>query len=86
VRNGRVEGQTRRDRPSHRVRGKSSTSAPVVLVHGAEVDHYFPARLLVPRLYIWKGAKWVRGLRLSDQDEPGFWESFGYPQLRRSVA
>ncbi|MGH2705716.1 MAG: sulfite oxidase-like oxidoreductase [Actinomycetota bacterium] len=41
-------------------------------------EHGGPARLLVPRLYFWKSAKWVRGLRLSDEDEPGFWESAGY--------
>jgi DMSO/TMAO reductase YedYZ molybdopterin-dependent catalytic subunit len=34
--------------------------------------------LLVPHLYFWKSAKWVRGLRLADHDEPGFWESLGY--------
>ena len=37
-----------------------------------------PARLLVPHLYFWKSAKWVRGLQLLDEDEPGFWESNGY--------
>ena len=41
-------------------------------------QHGGPARLLVPHLYFWKSAKWVRGLRLLDKDEPGFWESFGY--------
>jgi DMSO/TMAO reductase YedYZ molybdopterin-dependent catalytic subunit len=41
-------------------------------------EHGGPARLLVPHLYFWKSAKWVRGLRLSAQDEPGFWESVGY--------
>nr|WP_244421945.1 molybdopterin-dependent oxidoreductase [Ktedonobacter racemifer] len=41
-------------------------------------QHGGPARLLVPHLYFWKSAKWVRGLRLVDQDEPGFWESLGY--------
>jgi DMSO/TMAO reductase YedYZ molybdopterin-dependent catalytic subunit len=41
-------------------------------------EHGGPARLLVPHLYFWKSAKWVRGLRLSDRDEPGFWESLGY--------
>jgi DMSO/TMAO reductase YedYZ molybdopterin-dependent catalytic subunit len=41
-------------------------------------EHGGPARLLVPHLYFWKSAKWVRGLRLLDQDEPGFWESLGY--------
>ena len=43
-----------------------------------EPEHGGPARLLVPHLYFWKSAKWLRGLRLGDQDEPGFWESVGY--------
>ena len=43
-----------------------------------EPEHGGPARLLVPHLYFWKSAKWVRGLRLSDDDVPGFWESVGY--------
>ena len=43
-----------------------------------EPEHGGPARLLVPHLYFWKSAKWVRGLRLDDEDEPGFWESAGY--------
>jgi DMSO/TMAO reductase YedYZ molybdopterin-dependent catalytic subunit len=43
-----------------------------------EPEHGGPARLLVPHLYFWKSAKWVRGLRLIDDDEPGFWESLGY--------
>ena len=41
-------------------------------------EHGGPARLLVPHLYFWKSAKWVRGLQLSSFDEPGFWESLGY--------
>jgi DMSO/TMAO reductase YedYZ molybdopterin-dependent catalytic subunit len=41
-------------------------------------EHGGPARLLVPHLYFWKSAKWVRGLRLMDEDEPGFWEQLGY--------
>ena len=41
-------------------------------------EHGGPARLLVPHLYFWKSAKWVRGLELRDEDEPGFWESNGY--------
>jgi len=41
-------------------------------------EHGGPARLLVPHLYFWKSAKWVRGLRLLDEDEPGFWEQAGY--------
>jgi DMSO/TMAO reductase YedYZ molybdopterin-dependent catalytic subunit len=47
-------------------------SAPLESQHGG------PARLLVPHLYFWKSAKWVRGIELRDTDEPGFWESYGY--------
>jgi DMSO/TMAO reductase YedYZ molybdopterin-dependent catalytic subunit len=43
-----------------------------------EPQHGGPARLLVPHLYFWKSAKWLRGLRLTAQDEPGFWEEAGY--------
>ena len=43
-----------------------------------EPEHGGPARLLVPHLYLWKSAKWVRGIELLDHDEPGFWESLGY--------
>ena len=46
--------------------------APVPPEHGG------PARLLVPHLYLWKSAKWVRELQLLLQDEPGFWETAGY--------
>ena len=41
-------------------------------------EHGGPARLLVPHLYFWKSAKWVRGLHLLVEDEPGFWEGYGY--------
>jgi DMSO/TMAO reductase YedYZ molybdopterin-dependent catalytic subunit len=43
-----------------------------------EAQHGGPARMLVPHLYFWKSAKWVRGLALSSDEEPGFWESLGY--------
>jgi DMSO/TMAO reductase YedYZ molybdopterin-dependent catalytic subunit len=43
-----------------------------------EREHGGPARLLVPHLYFWKSAKWVRGLLLTPEDEPGFWEAAGY--------
>jgi DMSO/TMAO reductase YedYZ molybdopterin-dependent catalytic subunit len=43
-----------------------------------EPEHGGPARLLVPHLYFWKSAKWVRGLRLMAEDAPGFWETYGY--------
>lgn len=45
---------------------------PLEPVHGG------PARLLVPHLYFWKSAKWVRGLTLLDDERPGFWEGLGY--------
>ncbi len=47
---------------------------------GAPLDpeHGGPARLLVPHLYFWKSAKWVRGLTLTRDDKPGFWENYGY--------
>ena len=41
-------------------------------------EHGGPARLLVPHLYFWKSAKWIRGLIMQDDDEPGFWEQNGY--------
>jgi DMSO/TMAO reductase YedYZ molybdopterin-dependent catalytic subunit len=43
-----------------------------------EPQHGGPARLLVPHLYFWKSAKWVRALELRADDEPGFWEYYGY--------
>lgn len=41
-------------------------------------EHGGPLRLLVPSLYFWKSAKWLRGLEILDHDEPGFWERLGY--------
>jgi DMSO/TMAO reductase YedYZ molybdopterin-dependent catalytic subunit len=46
--------------------------APLASEHGG------PARLLVPHLYFWKSAKWVRQLRFMEHDKAGFWELFGY--------
>src|ERR1700758_4564000 len=40
-------------------------------------EHLGPARLLVPHLYLWKSAKWVRGITLMHSHRPGFWESLG---------
>ena len=45
---------------------------PLPAVHGG------PARLLVPHLYFWKSAKWVRSIELCNSDTPGFWEGLGY--------
>jgi DMSO/TMAO reductase YedYZ molybdopterin-dependent catalytic subunit len=41
-------------------------------------EHGGPARLVVPHLYFWKSAKWVNGIQLMNEDEPGFWEAAGY--------
>lgn len=41
-------------------------------------EHGGPARLLVPHLYFWKSAKWVRGISMHASDDPGFWEQNGY--------
>ena len=56
---------------------------PALIAHRAEgeplePDHGGPARLLVPHLYLWKSAKWIRRLELLDHDELGFWERNGY--------
>ena len=47
---------------------------------GEEIEpiHGGPVRIVVPHLYFWKSAKWVRALELRDSDEPGFWERNGY--------
>jgi DMSO/TMAO reductase YedYZ molybdopterin-dependent catalytic subunit len=42
------------------------------------VEHGGPCRLVVPRLYFWKSAKWVRGFEFLDHNAPGFWEQNGY--------
>jgi DMSO/TMAO reductase YedYZ molybdopterin-dependent catalytic subunit len=41
-------------------------------------EHGFPVRLVVPRLYFWKSAKWVTGVEFAPDDRPGFWETRGY--------
>ena len=41
-------------------------------------DHGWPLRLVVPRRYFWKSAKWIRAIELSASDRPGFWEQNGY--------
>jgi DMSO/TMAO reductase YedYZ molybdopterin-dependent catalytic subunit len=53
----------------------------VALLHDGEplaTEHGGPARLLVPRLYAWKSAKWVAGVELLERDRAGFWEKNGY--------
>jgi DMSO/TMAO reductase YedYZ molybdopterin-dependent catalytic subunit len=43
-----------------------------------ELEHGYPLRLLVPKRYFWKSAKWIRGLEFLDHDILGFWERYGY--------
>lgn len=59
------------------------TRPNVMLVHRADGKHLEPAhggpvRLVVPHLYFWKSAKWVRGIEFMERDRAGFWESYGY--------
>ena len=46
--------------------------------HDLAPEHGWPLRLLVPKRYFWKSAKWLRGLELAAEDHPGFWEQNGY--------
>ena len=53
----------------------------LAIKHNQEIissDHGGPVRLIIPRLYLWKSAKWVTGIEFSERDKPGFWESNGY--------
>jgi DMSO/TMAO reductase YedYZ molybdopterin-dependent catalytic subunit len=48
--------------------------------NGVDLDpeHGYPLRLVVPHLYGWKSAKWVRGIEFTSEDQPGYWEQRGY--------
>jgi DMSO/TMAO reductase YedYZ molybdopterin-dependent catalytic subunit len=59
----------------------AAEDALVAFTHDGEpitAEHGGPARLIVPRLYAWKSAKWVAGFELMADDKPGFWEANGY--------
>lgn len=59
----------------------AAEDALVVDLHDGEPlspDHGGPARLVVPRLYAWKSAKWIRRITLVAEDAPGYWEKLGY--------
>ena len=43
-----------------------------------DAEHGWPLRLLVPKRYFWKSAKWIRGIEFMAGDRPGFWERNGY--------
>jgi DMSO/TMAO reductase YedYZ molybdopterin-dependent catalytic subunit len=41
-------------------------------------EHGGPMRLILPKLYLWKSAKWLRHITFTDRDSPGYWEQRGY--------
>jgi DMSO/TMAO reductase YedYZ molybdopterin-dependent catalytic subunit len=58
-----------------------AADALVAILHDGEpltAEHGGPARLIVPSLYAWKSAKWVRGVEFTATDQAGFWERLGY--------
>jgi DMSO/TMAO reductase YedYZ molybdopterin-dependent catalytic subunit len=63
-------------------------SDDVLLVHEWEgqplpYEHGGPVRMITPRLYAWKGAKWIKGITFLADDRPGFWEVRGYSNTAR---
>jgi DMSO/TMAO reductase YedYZ molybdopterin-dependent catalytic subunit len=52
--------------------GDEANGAPL------EPEHGYPLRLVVPKRYFWKSAKWIRGLQFLPSDVLGFWERYGY--------
>jgi DMSO/TMAO reductase YedYZ molybdopterin-dependent catalytic subunit len=63
----------------------------VLLAHTVDggplpLDHGGPVRMLVPKRYFYKSAKWLRGLKFVRDDEPGFWEVRGYSNIADSWA
>jgi DMSO/TMAO reductase YedYZ molybdopterin-dependent catalytic subunit len=60
------------------LRGKQAWIAHTYGGQPLAPEHGGPARLLIPHLYFWKSAKWVRGISLTFDNQPGFWERYGY--------
>lgn len=71
--------------------GGYTTNLPLGVLYGDDVllayryegeplapEHGYPLRLLVPKRYFWKSAKWLNGLEFTAEDRPGFWERNGY--------
>jgi len=46
-------------------------------------EHGGPVRMVIPKLYFWKSAKWLRHITVMEQDSPGYWEARGYHMLGR---
>ena len=75
----------RRDRRTLRLLGREDLveDEEALLAYEADgepltAEHGWPLRLVIPKRYFWKSAKWLRGIELLDHDEPGFWERLGY--------
>ena len=80
---GRIRRPVQRRRVHHEPTAEDLTDGKAWVAFGydgepLEPEHGGPARMLVPHLYFWKSAKWVRGIELRESDEPGFWEYYGY--------
>lgn len=79
-----AEGGYTTNVPLHRIRGNDDQGRPRAFIghtfDGEPLDpeHGYPLRMVIPELYFWKSAKWLRGLELSVGDQPGFWERNGY--------
>ena len=55
-----------------------ATSAGAIKLGALPIEHGGPARVIVPKRYAWKGAKWIREITFMDRDILGFWELRGY--------
>ena len=66
--------------PAKTTGSSPASSSLAVLYDGKplEPDHGYPLCLLVPKRYLWKSAKWLRGIEFMAGDRPGFWERNGY--------
>ncbi|MCA9264991.1 MAG: molybdopterin-dependent oxidoreductase [Planctomycetales bacterium] len=67
---------------AHRARlrrfGDVTATSHARLAQPLNADHGGPVRAIVPQLYAWKSAKWLKGIELVEQDQPGYWERAGY--------
>lgn len=59
---------------------KENTAFVAIKMDGQEIEDKFggPARVVIPHLYAWKSAKFLKAIRFEKNDEPGFWETRGY--------
>ena len=77
----RGEGQPRGYEAGQGLSGCTHPAGPIarrLFGEPLSQDHGWPARLVVPKRYAWKGAKWISGIEFHEKDHPGFWEVRGY--------